>query len=128
MKLCVPLASVVVLLLSTLHKGESFCFEQNVQIETTRFGRVITFCEFRGLKLLSGSNLFTQDCFTCNCTTVSLRCCGFGVNGGTYASPPNCKMVRDGCSPFYVRRENENLDCHTGNPILLQDSTQQKQP
>ncbi|XP_014783575.1 beta-microseminoprotein [Octopus bimaculoides] len=104
----------------------SFCYEQNANTEFTRFGRAIKFCSFRGIKLLSGSRLKTQDCFSCNCTTEKLKCCGFGVNSGLHVVPRHCKMLKDGCTPHYVRRDNENVDCVSGTPIMIDDSAHKK--
>ncbi|GAB1600800.1 beta-microseminoprotein-like [Argonauta hians] len=112
--LCVSFCSV-------FNPTTGFCYQRSVNTEFTRFGRVIKFCTFRGIKLLAGSRLKTQDCLSCNCTTEILKCCGFGVNSGLHVIPRHCKMLKDGCSPHYVRRDNENIDCVSGTPIMIND-------
>ncbi|XP_046576551.1 beta-microseminoprotein-like [Haliotis rubra] len=101
---------VFILLLLVIF-AQGFPGNAAIEKETNKWGTEISFCTYKGIKFLPGSQWSTTDCEACSCFDDGLFCEGFGYAAGVFDAPEGCKTVNDGCQPRVVKKDDELKDC-----------------
>ncbi|XP_046576549.1 beta-microseminoprotein-like [Haliotis rubra] len=89
-----------------------------IETETNKWGTVISFCTYKGIQFLPGSEWKTTECMDCSCSESGLHCQGFGYAAGAFGPPEGCKVVNDACLVRMVDAEDELEDCAPPEPNI----------
>ncbi|KAK3598360.1 hypothetical protein CHS0354_003382 [Potamilus streckersoni] len=89
------------------------CFIGPIQMETTISGKIRKYCEYEGVKMMTGARFDTLDCLRCTCRENGLQCCGIGYKAGVKEPTSGCEMIHDGCQPLFVKSKDHTKLCET---------------
>ncbi|XP_013418448.1 beta-microseminoprotein-like [Lingula anatina] len=113
-----------ILAILTYYGAQGYCMAgmSKQEVKATDDGKldVVTYCEYKGIRIEVNATKETDDCFRCTCSERYMSCCGYGIHAGVIMPAAGCKIVTgaDGCKPLHVKVDDETKDCFSGESVI----------